>query len=654
MALAGAVILQISALFLRAHKWQLLTRTLRDGTVGDHFKTLSVGCVINVLFPLRLGEFARAHLLGRRLLISRSAVFCTIMFERALDGLFLSIFFFVLGIGSQALTTTAAVTFFLSCAVAGILFMLYTENRAGIRLVAAISRVFNEAIQQKIQLTAWSAIHGTRLFLNGMPTVQYLLESGIMWACYLGSMGLSLYAIEGAFSAATLRVSLASLFAVGVPAGPGALGSYHYILVEALSDVVTSIGRYAVTSWIVATVPVLLIGIYCLLRSKDLQAGIFPKKKTSAPALAIYRSEQSSPDFLNFLKTYFGGLELSQLVGHYEIDGEVRFVRMLRGGSDALTILVWTKQGHRVRKISLLPFAEKLRYQFEWLRERKRHEEFPTVLDLKEDEGSIFMDMTFYPDYEPFYDFIHNNELERSKEILGRVVDFVAEDIHVDSEPTESRETLEHYLKVKVMEKVNDCLIYDPSLDKLFAYPTLVINGIECENFPRIIKTITDDDAVMRSLSTYDRTEIHGDLTVDNILVSKDKFKILDPNGENIVSDPLVEFSKLYQSLHSGYENLIRLERVEIEGNSIRFNEEVSSRYGELFRHLEGLLAGRFDDSRVKIIKFHEAVHFARMLPYRQRINQKTFPIFYAVMVRLFGEFAKEIKLQPDSAVRPS
>ncbi len=87
------------------------------------FKSLSIGCVFNFLFPFRLGEFIRAHLLGRHLLISRSAVFCTVLFERALDGLFLSLFFLALSpaglsrIEVGSLPATVAFIFLASCAI---------------------------------------------------------------------------------------------------------------------------------------------------------------------------------------------------------------------------------------------------------------------------------------------------------------------------------------------------------------------------------------------------------------------------------------------------------------------------------------------------------------------------------------------------------
>jgi len=56
-------------------------------------------------------------------------------------------------------------------------------------------------------------------------------------------------------------------------------------------------------------------------------------------------------------------------------------------------------------------------------------------------------------------------------------------------------------------------------------------------------------------------------------------FLVLDPNNENQVSTPAVDYGKLYQSLHSGYEFLIQLERCDVTQKSVNF-EEAKSFFG--------------------------------------------------------------------------
>ena len=100
-----------------------------------------------------------------------------------------------------------------------------------------------------------------------------------------------------------------------------------------------------------------------------------------------------------------------------------------------------------------------------------------------------------------------------------------------------------------------------------------------------------------------------------------------------------MDIAKLYQSLHSGYEFLCTLTKCSVERNQILFDENISSKFTELFNHLDSKLARELPPERHRAILFHEAVHYCRMLTYRARINPDTLPAFYAIATRLFNEF---------------
>jgi hypothetical protein len=59
--------------------------------IAYFFATLMIGYYADNLFPARAGDFARLTLMGRENGISRAAVLKTILAERVLDGLFLSV-----------------------------------------------------------------------------------------------------------------------------------------------------------------------------------------------------------------------------------------------------------------------------------------------------------------------------------------------------------------------------------------------------------------------------------------------------------------------------------------------------------------------------------------------------------------------------------
>ena len=57
-------------------------------------------------------------------------------------------------------------------------------------------------------------------------------------------------------------------------------------------------------------------------------------------------------------------------------------------------------------------------------------------------------------------------------------------------------------------------------------------------------------------------SDIHGDLTIENLICRRESEKekdyyIIDPNTGNVHDSPNLDYSKLLQSLHGGYEFLM-------------------------------------------------------------------------------------------------
>ena len=155
-----------------------------------------------------------------------------------------------------------------------------------------------------------------------------------------------------------------------------------------------------------------------------------------------------------------------------------------------------------------------------------------------------------------------------------------------------------------------------------------------------IIEKIRKNKKAMNDLSCYQESPIHGDLTIDNLIVSPEgDFMLIDPNDENQVSTPAVDFGKMYQSLHSGYEFLIQLDHCTVSGHEITFEESKSQKYEELFKRLDTSLKKKLSPKDHRVILFHEAVHYCRMLTYRASIDQTTVAVYYATAVKLFNEF---------------
>jgi len=95
--LAPAVALYLLGLLVRSLRWHILLLPIARIPTASLFGILSIGFLVNNVLPARLGEIARAILVGRRHGISRSAALATIVVERIFDGVVMLLF---LGVAS--------------------------------------------------------------------------------------------------------------------------------------------------------------------------------------------------------------------------------------------------------------------------------------------------------------------------------------------------------------------------------------------------------------------------------------------------------------------------------------------------------------------------------------------------------------------------
>ena len=91
----GVVIYAVSYL-VRGFRWDYILMPLKKMKMFQSFFYLVFGFFMNNILPLRLGEFVRAIVAGKKLEISRSGVFATIVVERLMDIIIFIISFFLI------------------------------------------------------------------------------------------------------------------------------------------------------------------------------------------------------------------------------------------------------------------------------------------------------------------------------------------------------------------------------------------------------------------------------------------------------------------------------------------------------------------------------------------------------------------------------
>jgi len=655
-----SIFVLILSFYLRAANSYLLVKVIKPAKVHVLFRALAIGSFYNAILPFRIGEFLRAYILGKDLSVSRTVMFFTILAERMVDCFIISAFSVVLiFLGKlngilihKFFYLIAGMVFVTGLAILCVLYVFYKQEYWFLKLVYNITDIFVDKIKNKIRHIVWSAIYGINIIVKQADFAKYVVLSLVMWFLYLAVPIILVKSIFGVSLIKSLILANSNYLCVFAPSGPGYLGTFHYYFSNIISVVIPSkgiIALFTIMIWGISVIPIAAIGclgfIFRKLKYKETSDLPYSDPKLNK----LYRETGISIELSNFFDEYFSCNKISHIVNSYEIDGTCSLIDTFEGGSTASTFLFSDeKNGYFVRKIALPQHASKLEKQFIWLNERQNLINIPKMIKEVKKDNSYYYDMEFLNQSIPFFNYIHTNSLESSKEILTSVVNFMSNKIYVGGENIVSEEMLGNYVEIKVLTKVKDASLINNSLANLIEYDTININGTEYDNLTVVIEKILSDNKLVKMLSQCYTTPIHGDLTIANIFIFNNDFIILDPNDENYISDPVVDFAKLFQSLHSGYEFLCLLEKVNVLGNNITFDETISSKYNSLFKYLVSLWSVEYSEEYLQKIFFHEAVHYCRMLTYRARINPETLPAFYAVATRILN---KIIRPSMDSVV---
>ena len=133
---------------------------------------------------------------------------------------------------------------------------------------------------------------------------------------------------------------------------------------------------------------------------------------------------------------------------------------------------------------------------------------------------------------------------------------------------------------------------------------------------------------------------IHGDLTLENIIcrTGEDTWYLIDPNTGNLHESPFLDYGKLLQSLHGGYEFMMMTPRVSVHENRIEFTFTRSAAYDALFAEVRDYLNERFSPRQVESIFLHELIHWLRLMPYKINRDRKRAPMFFAGLLMVAND----------------
>ncbi|NWF55114.1 MAG: flippase-like domain-containing protein [Syntrophaceae bacterium] len=236
--LIPAGLLQFLVFFLKAAGWRyLLMPAKKEIRLASTFSVLVIGLMVNNLFPAKMGELARAYLIGEKERLPKTLCFSTIMVEHLLDILVLLIFLLLLmpmvSLPSWLRTSGTLIGFVALGLVLVLFFVLRREEKILewiSRLLVRVPRRFRHKIQEILQ----NVFQGMRVV-----TGRYILYA---FGCLLGmwtTVFVVAYLVLAAFGlflpfSAPIMVIIFAAFGKIIPSSPGGIGTLHYLILVVL------------------------------------------------------------------------------------------------------------------------------------------------------------------------------------------------------------------------------------------------------------------------------------------------------------------------------------------------------------------------------------------------------------------------------------
>ena len=581
--------------------------------------SLAAGYLVNFVLPLRLGDLLRAVLAGRRMRNGVGYAFATVLVDRSLDVLCVTVMFLA-GAGLTGLPAywqAAWAYVILTAALALVFAAVLLFRRPCKKLTLAFCSLFNERIKFRLLLFFWSLNLSFRDLVQRIKLWRLLLQTLLMWGAYLGS-----YALV----AEMLRAS-------------GTESSFPDVFLQMFRTNALVNSTFATTGD-----SRLLLALYCLLPLLILLLASFLLRRRSPTTPAQPLLPQMDPaEQLQFLNVYFEGDSRESMQEFLTMNQDVSIMRNCSAGSDATTMLCLKQDGTVYRKYAFgaVP-AGRLSSQADWLREYSGRLPLPEIAAEKRGKLSYCYDMRYDQTAIGFFEYIHTVPEAQSRDMLLRILTQLRASLYATPDGPVAQADLERYLEQKVQGNLQT-ICQSGTLRQLAEASTLQVNGQTCLGLPKLLPML-EKAHLLEIFHADPHTPCHGDLTVENVVCYPDGsgYYLIDPNPDGPLQTQLLDYAKLLQSLHGGYEFLEQSRLLSVQGNAVNLLLPDSGRYAALHAALREWLLEQLGAAGLRSAYYHEIIHWLRLMPYKLRKDERGAVRYFAGMLLVMNDVYRQ------------
>ena len=307
----------------------------------------------------------------------------------------------------------------------------------------------------------------------------------------------------------------------------------------------------------------------------------------------------------------------------------------LKGGSLSKTSLVIDgSEKYVLKEISLNQNRE---YGFQrWYSQLKKLQRFevmfpalfPKLLDFGYSNEYAYFKIEYIENSKNGYEFLSQETNHQKIEIFLKNIFNQLNKIH-KTKISYFPNSLELYFEEEVSQRLNDSLKDEEF--KIFAQnKEIIFQGQKCIS---LLYNLNEYKSLFINNNVLEfESFTHGNVTLENILYVPNTNKVffIDPYEENIIDNPLTEYSQLLQSSNSLYE-FYNSKNIEIKGNRINCNFNPPHGISYFNSLLKSKLRENLSDKEFKLMHLFEISQFVRMLPFKSKeeFDKKIF--FYSL-----------------------
>ncbi|WP_312702496.1 lysylphosphatidylglycerol synthase transmembrane domain-containing protein [Sedimentibacter sp.] len=633
-----SILLVLGGHIFKIMRWEQLYSCYEKPTRTHLFLSLGWGYAVNFILPLRIGDFIRAISISKKTKNGLSLAFATIIWDRYFD--FLVVGFILLSVNFLNISNIInsgdlmfyifGSVFLLIFSVVAIRYSKYPKI-----IMKKISSIFNPKIELTILTFFWAVISSFKNIIQKTNKSLLLLNSLAMWACYIASYKLLAVYLTGVGNTTTFTDIFLTLFSQEnlVSSFVSVLRNIHIAFSESsvvliLYTVLTICGLF-------------VISIGLRVRGKN-------SVRIAREKITDILPQISEKDRLQFLQAYFSDEQKDFLTSYIEMNRDIRIIEDYSAGSNATTMLCMDTEGTFFRKYAYGKDKDKLSEQISWLETHKSSLQITDILRKMVETDYTCYDMEYRPNAVGLFQYIHSTKTENAWFVLHAALEEVRTKLHRMNVSPAEPQLLHEYIEGKVTKnliKIKNASQIKP----LLQYDELMINGKTYKNLPFFEKYLSEE-SLQQIFGQDIYSDVHGDLTIENIVVlqnndGRDDFYLIDPNTGNIHDSPAIDWGKLLQSLHGGYEFLMKTSSVKVQDNRIKYLGSRSVAYDKIFALYYDYLREHFSKAEVKSIFYHEIVHWLRLMPYKIEKNKQRALLFYAGMVIVMNDTYERFEL---------